>query len=138
MAGRNQRRAGQATGIPLTAVRLSLQATDATALRPLGDQTLVNLSVWKDVASLNHYVYKTAHVEIMRRRKEWFDRMREASIVLWWVPQGHRPSVVQAIERLQLLRAHGPSADAFTFRHALPPPDAQEQQLSFGDECLAT
>jgi hypothetical protein len=96
------------------------------------------MSVWKDVASLNHYVYKTAHVEIMRRRKEWFDRMSEASIVLWWVPQGHRPSVLQAIERLQLLRTHGPSADAFTFRHAFPPPDAQEPQLSFGDECPAT
>ena len=96
------------------------------------------MSVWKDVASLNHYVYKTAHVEIMRRRKEWFDRMREASIVLWWVPQGHRPSVVQAIERLQLLRAQGPSADAFTFRHAFPPPDSAERSLSFGDECPAT
>ena len=118
--------------------RLQTEEGDATALRPLGDQTLVNMSVWKDVASLNHYVYKTAHVEIMRRRKEWFDRMHEASIVLWWVPQGHRPSVVQATERLQLLRAQGPSADAFTFRHAFPPPDAQEQQLSFGDECPAT
>jgi len=118
--------------------RLQTEEGDATALRPLGDRTLVNMSVWKDVASLNHYVYKTAHVEIMRRRKEWFDRMHEASIVLWWVPQGHRPSVVQATERLQLLRAQGPSADAFTFRHAFPPPDAQEQQLSFGDECPAT
>jgi len=118
--------------------RLQTEEGDTTALRPLGDQTLVNMSVWKDVASLNHYVYKTAHVEIMRRRKEWFDRTREASIVLWWVPQGHRPSVVQATERLQLLRAQGPSADAFTFRHAFPPPDAQEQQLSFGDECPAT
>ena len=118
--------------------RLQTEEGDATALRPLGDHTLVNMSVWKGVASLNHYVYKTAHVEIMRRRKEWFDRMSEASIVLLWVPQGHRPSVVQAIERLQLLRAHGPSADAFTFRHAFPPPDAQESQISFGDECPAT
>jgi hypothetical protein len=118
--------------------RLQTEEGDATALRPLGDSTLVNMSVWKDVASLNHYVYKTAHVEIMRRRKEWFERMSEASIVLWWVPQGHRPSVVQAIERLQLLRANGPSADAFTFRHAFPPPDAAEPSLSFGDECPAT
>jgi hypothetical protein len=118
--------------------RLKTEEGDATALRPLGDQTLVNMSVWKDVASLNQYVYKSAHVEIMRRRKEWFDRMREASIVLWWVPQGHRPSVAQAIERLELLRASGPSADAFTFRHAFPPPDAAAQPLSFGDECPAT
>ena len=118
--------------------RLQTEEGDATALRPLGDNTLVNMSVWKDVVSLNHYVYKTAHVEIMRRRKEWFDRMSDASIVLWWVPLGHRPSVVQAIERLQLLRANGPSADAFTFRHAFPPPHAAEPSLSFGDECPAT
>jgi uncharacterized protein DUF3291 len=118
--------------------RLKTEEGDATALRPLGDQTLVNMSVWKDVASLNQYVYKSAHVEIMRRRKEWFDRMHEVSIVLWWVPQGHRPSVVQAIERLELLRANGPSADAFTFRHAFPPPDDAAQPLSFGDECPAT
>lgn len=71
--------------------RLQTEEGDATGLRPLGDSTIVNMSVWRDVASLNHYVYKTAHVEIMRRRKEWFERMREASMVLWWVPQGHRP-----------------------------------------------
>ena len=118
--------------------RLETEEGDATALRPLGDNTLVNMSVWQDVAALNHYVYKTAHVEIMRRRKEWFDRMSEAHMVLWWVPRGHRPSVVQAIERLQLLRTQGPSPDAFTFRHAFPRPDAQASQISFGDECPAT
>src|SRR4030095_6871973 len=81
--------------------RLPTGEGGATALRPLRDQTLVNMSVWKDIASLNHYVYKTAHVEIMRRRKEWFDRMSEASIVLWWVPQGDRPSVGHASDGLR-------------------------------------
>jgi hypothetical protein len=118
--------------------RLKTDEGDATALRPLGDSTLVNMSVWENVAALNEYVYKSAHVEIMRRRKEWFERMREASIVLWWVPRGHRPSVAQAIERLELLRTQGPTADAFTFRKAFPPPDAQEQPIAFGDECPAT
>jgi len=118
--------------------RLQDEEGDATGLRPLDDSTLVNMSVWQDVAALNNYVYKTAHVEIMRRRKEWFDRMSEAHMVLWWVPQGHRPSVVQAIERLQLLRTQGPSPDAFTFRHAFPPPDAEVSPISFGDECPAT
>jgi hypothetical protein len=118
--------------------RLKTEEGDATALRPLGENTLVNMSVWQDVAALNNYVYRTAHVEIMRRRKEWFDRMSEAHMVLWWVPQGHRPSVVQAIQRLQLLRTQGPGADAFTFRHAFPPPDARGSPLSFGDECPAT
>ena len=61
---------------------------------------LVNMSVWADVASLQHYVYETAHVEIMRRRKEWFQVMKEAYTVLWWVPRGHRPSLDEARSRL--------------------------------------
>lgn len=120
--------------------RLQTEAGDATALRPLGEETLVNVSVWRDVASLNKYVYGSAHVEVMRRRKEWFERMREAYVVLWWVPHGHRPSVTEAIERLQLLRAKGPTEEAFTFRSAFLPPDAPRPgaPFAFGDECPAT
>ena len=33
--------------------RLQTEEGDATALRPLGDDTLVNVSVWKDVELLN-------------------------------------------------------------------------------------
>jgi hypothetical protein len=129
-----------AEGSPGFVWRLQTDEGDATALRPLGDDTLVNLSVWKDVESLNHYVYKTAHVEIMRRRREWFDRMREAHFVLWWVPQGHRPTVLEAANKLALLRADGPTADAFSFRDAFAPPDAPRAATPFGfnDECPAT
>jgi len=98
--------------------RLQSDAGNATEFRPLGESTLVNMSVWKDVASLNLYVYKTAHAEIMRRRNEWFERMREAFVVLWWVPAGHRPGIEEAIEKLELLRATGPSESAFTFKKA--------------------
>lgn len=120
--------------------RLQTEAGDATAMRPLGENTLVNLSVWQHVDSLNNYVYGSAHVEIMRRRKEWFERMREAYVVLWWVRKGHRPTVPEAIAKLALLRAKGPSVEAFTFRHAFLPADAPQPSLSFGsgNECPAT
>ena len=120
--------------------RLKTEEGDATALRPMGEDTLVNISVWKDAKSLSNYVYRSAHVEIMRRRKEWFERMREAFVVLWWVPQGHRPTPAEAIAKLELLRAHGPTRDAFTFRSAFPPPDAAQPgtPFSFGDECPVT
>lgn len=62
----------------------------------------------------------------MKRRREWFERMREAHVVLWWVPAGHRPDVAEAHAKLQLLRASGPTREAFTFRTAFPPPDASE------------
>lgn len=120
--------------------RLQTEEGDATALRPLGDDTIVNMSVWRDVASLNDYVYRTVHVEIMRRRKEWFERMKDAYVVLWWVRRGHRPTVDEAIAKLELLRRSGPTEAAFTFRHAFPPPDAPQVGTSFGlgNECPAT
>jgi hypothetical protein len=121
--------------------RLQTDEGDATSIRPFEDENLlVNMSVWRDVESLNKYVYGSAHVEIMRRRREWFERMREAFLVLWWVPAGHRPSVAEAIAKLDILRAEGPTPEAFTFRQAFPPPDAVRSQASvtFGGECPAT
>jgi hypothetical protein len=106
--------------------RLQTEEGDATALRPFGDNILVNMSVWKDLSSLRNFVYKSAHSEIMRRRKEWFERMSEAYLVLWWVPEGHRPTIAEAKAKLDWLRQHGPSTEAFDFGSA-PPGDALER-----------
>jgi hypothetical protein len=120
--------------------RLQTDEGDATALRPMGDDVLVNMSVWRDVESLGRYVYGPAHVEIMRRRREWFHRMKDAYVVLWWVRKGHRPTVQEAIAKLELLRQAGPTAAAFTFRKAFPAPDAPQPggTLGFAGECPAT
>jgi hypothetical protein len=121
--------------------RLQTEEGNATAIRPYEDDNIaVNMSVWRDVESLNKYVYSSAHVEIMRRRREWFEPMREAFLVLWWIPEGHRPGVAEAVAKLELLRTQGPTAEAFTFRKAFPPPDAPPAQspVAFGDECPAT
>jgi hypothetical protein len=120
--------------------RLQTDEGDATALRPMGDDVLVNMSVWRDVESLSRYVYGSAHVEIMRRRREWFQRMKDAYVVLWWVRQGQRPTVQDAIAKLELLRQAGPTEAAFTFRSAFPAPDAPQPGVSFGlaGECPAT
>ncbi len=118
--------------------RLQDEAGDATAMRPLGEKTIINMSVWTDADSLNHFVYRTAHVEIMRRRKEWFERMHIA-YVLWWVPTGYRPTIEEAIAKLELLRTNGPTEVAFSFRRVFQPPDAysSEVPITFGDECPA-
>ncbi len=103
--------------------RLQTDQGNATSLRPLGDMTLVNLSVWRDLESLQTFVYKSAHAHIMTRRKEWFERIADAYFVLWWVPQGIRPSFTEAAERLAVLRAKGPTPAAFTFRQLFLPPE---------------
>jgi Domain of unknown function (DUF3291) len=121
--------------------RLQTEAGDATAIRPFDDpNTLINMSVWRDLESLRRYVYHSAHVEIMRRRREWFERMPEAYLALWWVPRGHRPAISEAVTRLQALRSKGPHREAFTFREAYPPPDAPqpEEPRTFTDECPAS
>ena len=48
--------------------------------------------------------------------------------------------VREAIAKLELLRAKGPTKDAFTFRRAFLPPDAAQPSapFEFGDECPAT
>ena len=81
--------------------RLQTEEGDATSIRPFENENLlINMSVWRDVASLNEYVYSSAHVELMRRRREWFERMQEAYLALWWIPAGHRPTVAEAIAKL--------------------------------------
>jgi hypothetical protein len=111
--------------------RLQTDDGDATALRPLGEHVLVNMSVWRDLASLRDYVYESAHAEIMRQRRRWFTQSVTAYLVLWWVPPGHRPSIAEATDRLNHLRQHGPSATAFTFGKAFAAPDVPEPRAPF-------
>ncbi|MEU5894659.1 MULTISPECIES: DUF3291 domain-containing protein [Streptomyces] len=90
-------------------------APDATALRPAGEDVIVTMSVWETPEALWEFTYRSGHLEVMRRRREWFDRHVEAYLVLWWVPAGHVPTVDEGLERLADLRANGPSPRAFTF-----------------------
>ena len=120
--------------------RLKADDGNATSFRPIDDRTLVNMSVWTDAQSLSDFVFRTAHVEFMRRRGEWFHRMPEAYLVLWWVPEGHLPSMDEAVERLARLRRDGPTPHAFNFRTLFPQPDAPQgvAPSAIDDACPAT
>jgi hypothetical protein len=97
--------------------RLQTEAGDATSIQAFDDERLiVNLSVWTSIEALGDFVYRSRHAEVMRRRREWFELMTDASVVLWWIPAGHLPTVDEAKERLVTLSADGPGPDAFTFR----------------------
>jgi hypothetical protein len=106
--------------------RLQTEAGNATSIPVLGDDRLiVNMSVWASIDQLADFVYRSDHVAVMRRRREWFERIK-VFMALWWVPAGHLPTVAEAEERLEHLRAHGPTAHAFTFRERFPAPGAAE------------
>jgi len=127
-----------ADGPPGFVWRLQDDSGNATALRPLGADVIVNMSVWQDSQSLQAFVYRSDHVGVMRRRREWFEKM-DLYLVLWWVPCGHRPTEQEGIERLNLLRSRGPSADAFTFGNQFPAPGSGETVAgSLEASCPAT
>ncbi len=108
--------------------RLQTPGGNATYLRPYDDdRILFNMSVWESVDALRDYVYKSAHAELIRQRKDWFEKFIGAYVGLWWVPVGHRPSVDEAKKRLAYLDKYGPTEFAFTFK-TIVQPDEQFQQ----------
>jgi hypothetical protein len=104
--------------------RLQTEEGDATGIRAFGDDRLiVNMSVWESLAALRGFVYSTrAHLDVLRRRRQWFDSLVDAYLVLWWVPAGRIPTIREAEDRLAALRSNGPTPAAFTFRVHFPPP----------------
>ncbi|WP_017581446.1 DUF3291 domain-containing protein [Nocardiopsis valliformis] len=96
--------------------------SDATRMRPLGDDLLINLSVWESVESLWDFTYQTEHLELLRRRRSWFERFSGAHLALWWIPAGTVPTPEEGERRLETLHTKGPSAEAFTLRNRFGPP----------------
>ena len=113
--------------------RLKTEAGNSTALRIFEDDTLVvNMSTWRSLETLTDYVYRTAHAEIMRRRREFALPIVEASLALWWIPPGHRPTIAEAEQRLRHLRAQGPTPFAFGIKSPFATPSAA-RSASGGD-----
>lgn len=100
--------------------RLQDSGGNATSLRPFDDEWLiVNMSVWESVEQLKAFTYATAHATVMRKRRQWFEPHTEMYFVMWWIPEGHIPTVHEARERLEYLQANGEGEYAFTFRSSV-------------------
>jgi len=104
--------------------RLKGDGNDAISLQVFDDPNIItNMSLWNDMNSLSAFVYRNKdHRAIMRRREEWFENM-EFYLVLWWVVEGHIPTIEEAKERLELFTENGASQQAFTFKTPFPPPN---------------
>jgi uncharacterized protein DUF3291 len=94
--------------------RLKDDSGSATSIRAFDDPLIiVNMSVWQSIETLEHYVWQTVHKRFYGRRGDWFQKLDVPHLAMWWVPVGHRPTVIEAKERLEHLAAHGPSDFAF-------------------------
>ncbi|WP_157247331.1 DUF3291 domain-containing protein [Nonomuraea typhae] len=80
------------------------------------DFLATTLSVWESREALWNFVYRSAHLDYLRRRREWFHHIAEPYSVMWWIPEGHRPTTAEGFARLEVLRAQGPGPEAFTFK----------------------
>ena len=87
------------------------------ALKAFEDPLIyVTLSVWESVEALRDFVFKTAHTPVMNRRSEWFLPL-EPHLVMWWIAKGHRPTLAEARAKIELLKAKGPTHEAFDFKN---------------------
>ena len=112
--------------------RLQTDEGNATYLRPYeDDRILLNMSVWENVETLRHYVYKTAHVELLKQRHNWFETFSGIYAALWWVPAGHIPGIDEAKKRIAHLQEHGPTEFAFTFKNVFEPDEKFQQGINW-------
>jgi hypothetical protein len=119
--------------------RLQTEAGDATALRPYDDETiLINMSVWENVEALKTFVYRTHHADVMRQREKWFERLDTYFIVLWWIPAGTIPTVLEAKLRLDHLRQNGESPYAFSLKKVYPPPAGPSRPVTILDKAAGS
>ncbi|NJR13390.1 MAG: DUF3291 domain-containing protein [Phyllobacteriaceae bacterium] len=82
-----------------------------------GPETLMTLSVWQSAAHLEAFAFNTVHRRIYERKAEWFAQLQSHHLVMWHVPDGHRPTVAEARQRLDHLNAYGSTDFAFDWSH---------------------
>lgn len=101
--------------------RMSGDAGMYTGARMYGDDRIVsNMSVWASVEAFRDFTYRTVHARFVDRRADWFDRI-EGHHAMWWIPEGTIPDLLEGRDRIEHLRAHGPTPHAFDFNRAFPP-----------------
>jgi hypothetical protein len=79
------------------------------------DMLIVNMSVWENVETLENFTYKTVHSYFLQSKRKWFNQLGHPHSVLWWIEEGHIPTLVEAKAKLTLFEKSGPTKDAFLF-----------------------
>ena len=111
----------QADGSYLSLPDLLTLETDGGESNP----HVMTMAGWRDVAAMHQFSHRMPlHVEGMKRLRHWVDRSEGPTMVMWWAPRGQRVELEDAWQRLQRLRADGPSPEAFTLQQRFDPPES--------------
>lgn len=110
--------------------RMQTESGDAIDIKafPEDERRLITLSVWESLEDFFEFTYKGGHREIMRQRHEWFEKIKEIYLVLWWIPAGQIPTLEESKERLLHLQKHGPTPFAFTIKEHFAPTAQQQKE----------
>jgi len=81
-----------------------------------------NLTGWRSFEALKEFVYSGPHRVMLQNKDWWFEKWPEEDgpyQVLWWQDaEAPKPSVAQAMRRLELLKKHGDTPEAFGLAYA--------------------
>jgi hypothetical protein len=103
--------------------RFQAEQGNATYHRPFADtRILFNMSVWEEIEDLMAYVYESKHLELLKSKNDWFTKLGDAHLALWWIEKGRLPTVAEALAKLDLIKQNGPSMNVFTFSQRYPKP----------------
>ena len=112
-----------ADGTPGFVWRLQSTSGNATDIAYNDDPfMIVNMSVWESIEALRDYAYRSDHISVFRDRAKWFEKMDKPNYCLWWVLEGHRPTVAEGRERLERYQTHGATPYSFWFSQRFPQP----------------
>ena len=115
--------------------RLKGEGNNATDIQATADPLLIpNMSVWEDAESLFQFVYRSAHMPVLVRRRDFFERFEGSYQALWWIEAGTIPTINDALSKLWHLDRFGPTAHAFTFKTRFPPPGASDGPVDMKPE----
>lgn len=97
--------------------RLKDESGNATSIEGFDDPAIIaNMSVWTSVETLKQFMFKTHHINFLKRKSEWFENPSKANYVLWWIPKNHIPTLEEARSKLFYMQEKGESSKAFTFK----------------------
>jgi len=109
--------------------RLKDEEDNATNIKVFeDDMIIINMSVWETIDDLFKFTYQTQHADFLKRRREWFERLKDMYMVLWYIPAGNIPAPQDAIEKLKYVNEHGDTPHAFSFRNRFSVEDFKQTQ----------